>query len=651
MTFQVLLIEDSSADALLIREMVDRADGARFNIQHVDRLAQGLAQLSKDSFDVVLLDLSLPDSQGFATFTSLQSTVPQIPTIVLTGLNDKDIALKAMQHGAQDYLVKGSVDGDLLKRTMRYAIERKHAEEALRQRTAQLEALHDIALEITSQLELEKLLHSITSRAMELVGANAGMLGLYRPARGGVEIAMCIGIDEMPEKTFFRPGEGLTGRVLTTGKALTTEDYAEWSGSLPGWTEKIGHATMMAIPINWGERVLGVLEVMGPTPQTFNRANADLLKSFATQAAIAIRNVRLQEDLREHAEQLEKMVATRTAELQTERAQLEAILQSITDGIMVMDGGGECIHINAIARTWLNQTLTLEDAENLRSTVHTLASTAEKEPETILELKGLDLELQAAPIISTELKQGAAVVVMHDVTHLQAVNRMKSQFVSNISHELRTPLTTIKLYTQMMIKKPNKQRDYAALIEQEVNHQISLVEQILQISQLDAGRLEIAPQPTPINELAEIAIGNHDTLAENKHIKLVYQPCSQNPIALVDARYAIVVVNNLLRNAIQYTDNGGEIRVSTSEQETANRKWATITVKDNGMGIPEDELPQIFERFYRGDRPRTMQISGNGLGLAIVKEIVELHGGQVTVRSQVKKGSAFTVWFPQTRPY
>jgi signal transduction histidine kinase len=462
---------------------------------------------------------------------------------------------------------------------------------------------------------------------------------------------MSVGIDELPEKRFFRPGEGLTGRVLKTGKAMTTGDYAEWSGSLPGWTEKIGHAAMMAIPINWGERVLGVLEVMGPTPQTFSRANTDLLKSFATQAAIAIRNVRLQEDLREHAEQLEKMVATRTAELQTERAQLEAILQSITDGIMVMDGGGECIHINAVAQTWLNQTLTLEDAEKLRSTVHMLASTAEEEPETILELKGLDLELQAAPIISTELKQGAAVVVMHDVTHLQAVNRMKSQFVSNISHELRTPLTTIKLYTQMMIQKPNKQRDYAALIEEEVNHQISLVEQILQISQLDAGRLEITPQPTPVNELAEIAIGNHDVLAENKRLKLVYQPCSQNPIALVDPRHAIVVVNNLLRNAIQYTGDGGEIRVSTSEQETANRRWATITVEDNGMGIPKDELPQIFERFYRGDRPRTMQISGNGLGLAIVKEIVELHGGQVTVRSQVKKGSAFTVWFPQTRPY
>jgi len=649
MIFRALLIEDNSADAILIREMLNRADGATFDISHVERLARGLAQFNEQMFDVVLLDLSLPDSQGFATFETLQSSVPHIPIIVLTGLNDKDVALKAMQHGAQDYLIKGSVDGELLKRTMRYAIERKVAEEALRQRTAQLEALNDVALEITSQLELEKLLHSITFRAVELVKGSGGMLGLYHAEGDCIELSMYVGIEEVPEKQCFRRGEGLIGRVLERGTRMFVDDYARWPGRLPRWSSYLGHTAIMGIPIHWGKQILGVLEILGLS-QTFNQAHAELLETFATQAAIAIRNARLQQNLREHAEKLEKTVADRTAELRTERGRLEAILQSITDGILVMRANGEIVHTNAVARTWLNQTLTLEDAEKLRATVNDLVQRAADEPETILELTGLDLEVQAAPTINSELKKDTAVVVIHDVTHLRAVSRMKSRFVSNISHELRTPLTTIKLYSQMMIQQPEKQNAYATLIEEEVNHQIELVEQILQISQLDAGRLEINPQPTALNDLTQTTVGNHRILAQNRDVTLAYQPCPKNPLAFIDARHVIVVFNNLLRNAIQYTNAGGEIRVSTGEQKMHNRSWATVTVEDTGIGIPEDELPRIFERFYRGERSRTFQISGNGLGLAIVKEIVELHGGRITVNSQVGQGSAFTVWLPQTRP-
>jgi signal transduction histidine kinase len=105
-------------------------------------------------------------------------------------------------------------------------------------------------------------------------------------------------------------------------------------------------------------------------------------------------------------------------------------------------------------------------------------------------------------------------------------------------------------------------------------------------------------------------------------------------------------LNNLVTNAIRYTPQGGEIIVSTAVKQSEGRTWVTMTVEDNGIGIPEEELPHIFERFYRGDQPRMMQISGTGLGLAIVKEIVELHGGDVTVESNVDEGSSFTVWLP-----
>jgi signal transduction histidine kinase len=106
------------------------------------------------------------------------------------------------------------------------------------------------------------------------------------------------------------------------------------------------------------------------------------------------------------------------------------------------------------------------------------------------------------------------------------------------------------------------------------------------------------------------------------------------------------VLDNLINNAIRYTSEGGSIVVSTGKTKARGREWATVSVADTGMGIPEDEQPHVFERFFRGEKPRTLQISGTGLGLAIVKEIVELHGGQVTVESEVNEGSRFTVWLP-----
>jgi two-component system phosphate regulon sensor histidine kinase PhoR len=106
------------------------------------------------------------------------------------------------------------------------------------------------------------------------------------------------------------------------------------------------------------------------------------------------------------------------------------------------------------------------------------------------------------------------------------------------------------------------------------------------------------------------------------------------------------VLDNLINNAIRYTPAGGKITVSAGKAAAKGREWAILTVADTGMGIPEEERPQVFERFFRGEKPRTLQISGTGLGLAIVKEIVELHGGRVTVDSEVDRGSRFTVWLP-----
>ncbi len=181
--------------------------------------------------------------------------------------------------------------------------ERQRVEKELRQRTSQLEALRQVGLELTAQLDLDALLHSIVSRAVELLEGDSGMLHLYRPDRDVLEWTVSVGLNQPPPKPILRRGEGLCGRVLETGQPLIVDDYHHWEGRVSGWEDHPFQA-VMGMPIRWGEEFLGVLEISRPPPRTFSQADAELLRLLANQAAIAIRNARLYEQAQRRAERL-----------------------------------------------------------------------------------------------------------------------------------------------------------------------------------------------------------------------------------------------------------------------------------------------------------------------------------------------------------
>jgi two-component system phosphate regulon sensor histidine kinase PhoR len=227
------------------------------------------------------------------------------------------------------------------------------------------------------------------------------------------------------------------------------------------------------------------------------------------------------------------------------------------------------------------------------------------------------------------------------------LDRMKSRFVSDVSHELRTPITTIKLYAALMRRSsPQKMREYLEMLVQEADRQAKLVEDILQISRIDAGRLEMEPHLTSLNELAAEVVASYRPTAEGQGLTLRCQLAEQGPVVLIDPNRIMQVLNNLVANSIHYTPTGGEVMVSVSEEGEDGRAWAVVTVVDTGIGIPQEEMPHIFERFFRGERARLLDVPGTGLGLAISREIVELHGGKMKVESHVDTGSAFAIWLP-----
>jgi two-component system sensor histidine kinase BaeS len=189
-------------------------------------------------------------------------------------------------------------------------------------------------------------------------------------------------------------------------------------------------------------------------------------------------------------------------------------------------------------------------------------------------------------------------------------------------------------------------REYLEMLVQEANRQAKLVEDILQISRIDAGRLEMEPHPTSLNELAAEVVASHRATADGQGLMLECRLAEQGPVALIDPNRVMQVLDNLVANSIHYTLAGGEVSVSVGEEGNDGRAWAVVTVADSGIGIPQDEMPHIFERFFRGERARLLDVPGTGLGLAISKEIVELHGGKITVESHVDQGSTFIIWLP-----
>lgn len=228
---------------------------------------------------------------------------------------------------------------------------------------------------------------------------------------------------------------------------------------------------------------------------------------------------------------------------------------------------------------------------------------------------------------------------------LQKLDRMKDEFVSNVSHELRTPLANVHLYLRLLERgKPDKHDEYMQTLHRETDRLAKMIENLLDLSRLDRDVITINLVPADVGELAGLLATDRSALAADHGLALRYESAPHLPFALADTVMLSQVISNLLTNAIHYTPGGGTITVTTNTGQDRARDWVRVSVRDTGPGISANDLPHLFERFYRGEAGRRSTAPGTGLGLAICREIVERLGGQITVESQPGQGAAFTVW-------
>lgn len=257
------------------------------------------------------------------------------------------------------------------------------------------------------------------------------------------------------------------------------------------------------------------------------------------------------------------------------------------------------------------------------------------------------LRISVRPLRKDET--GSAVVAIEDVTQQRVADESRNSFVAQATHELRTPLTNMRLYIEMLTddngaaaEDPAKRSDALNVINQEVRRLERIVGDMLSVAEIEAGSLKLVRDDVRINTVIEELAADFREQAAQKDIRLKFDMPPKLPVLRGDRDKIVMAIHNLVANAVKYTPAGGEVTVRASEDKGS----FTIEVIDNGIGIKDEERELIFEKFYRAKDRRISNITGTGLGLAIAREVVRLHGGDITVRSQLDKGSTFTLTLP-----
>ena len=352
-------------------------------------------------------------------------------------------------------------------------------------------------------------------------------------------------------------------------------------------------------------------------------------------------------------------------ELSEDRTQLLAVLASMVEGVMVLDYRGHVLQVNpalermfGISRVeargrpctdlFRHQQLTELVAIILRSPAH-------RQDEIVLPLTGRCLQIEASPAGGKRDNEACVVLVFHDITELRRLEKIRKDFVANVSHELRTPLTSIKGYVEALLDgatdDPVASKNFLDIILKQSDRLNLIIEDLLELSKIESGRVSLKEEPLELQTLVERTLSMVKPMADKKRHHLITAIMPSLPSVAGDEGRLAQVLTNLLDNAIKYTPAGGTITVSAAlapSSEASQRPVNAIdlSVSDTGMGIPEQDRPRVFERFYRVDKARSRELGGTGLGLAIVKHIVEGHGGHVWVEANHPQGSRFVVRLP-----
>lgn len=382
----------------------------------------------------------------------------------------------------------------------------------------------------------------------------------------------------------------------------------------------------------------------------------EISKGDFSKKSAGIRNDEIG-DLARAIDDMSEQIRNKLEEINSTKSRLEAVLLSMSEGVMVVDSKGIIILMNQSLKNFLavqDQPIGRKPIEVLRNVeVQNIVNESLKhdacatENEINVLLPDEKIFLVHASPIKQEGKSEGAVLVFHEITALRRLERVRQDFVANVSHELRTPLSSIKGYTETLIDGALNDEENAATflktIHSESERLSNLIDDLLSLSRIESSKIKMSLAPCDIYEPLKQSIATLEKHASEKKIPIEISIPDNLPKVLGDETRLSQIFFNLIDNAIKYSQENRKIKISAHEAG----KFIQVDIEDNGIGIPENDLSRIFERFYRVDKARSREMGGTGLGLSIVKHIVQAHGGEVWVKSALGAGSTFSFTIPK----
>ncbi|MDW7739221.1 MAG: ATP-binding protein [Bacillota bacterium] len=385
------------------------------------------------------------------------------------------------------------------------------------------------------------------------------------------------------------------------------------------------------------------------TDQAFNMARGDFSRKIDVQTADEIG--RLGETFNYLADQLSYTIN----EMSSEKSKVEAIINNMSDGVAALDGKGYLIQINPSARRLMKMinlnipALNRSGFNLLRNLIGSEATKQfiRKQKPLTAEISGYNpehiMQVKVAPFKVDKGKLDGTLIVLHDVTRERELTRRQEEFVADVSHELRTPLTTVKSYVETLLDgaadEPEVRNRFLNILSKETERMVSMVRDLLVLSQIDSERVDWQRSNVDLRDLSLEAVDQVKQKLGTELPQFQINIKDNLPMVYIDRDKVMRVFSNLLNNAVKYTSSAGAVIIDAFLEGDLIK----VLIEDNGIGIPDNELPRIFERFYRVEKTRSRDYGGTGLGLSIARKVVEAHGGKIWVESIV--GAGTKVWF------
>lgn len=633
-TKKILIVEDNPGDLFLVNEFLRRTSFSMYEKVHADSMKDAIGELQNNTFQIILLDLYLPDSDGLDTFDTIFPLSGSAPVIVLTGLVDENITMTTLKKGAQDYIVKGEYDEKLLEKTIRYAIERKQNQELVKKSEEEYKLLFEGNPIPMMAIDIE------TLRITTVNDACVQFYGYSREEFGKLTIRDI----RPPEDLMKLDNELVRLREFSNGLVKSGEwRHTRKDGSIV-YVEIVSHGLMLG----------GV--------------RARLVASYdVTERRKAEEYLRL----------------------------LESAITNTNDSVVITEahpGSSSDTPIIFVNSAFIKMTgYTAEEVVGKSPRILQGPKTDQREINRIRQAlaswKSIEVELVNYKKDGTEFWVSLTLVPIADeaghYTHWVSIQRdvtarrrleeftrqklekqveertrelnkalekekelvdLKSKFVSIASHEFRTPLASISFaaesirnYFHQLSSKEIQQK--LIKIEEQVSHMTNLLEDILTIGKSDAGQIKVKRVSLDLKEFIQSII--EEVQMPGKVKRTIYFNFNRvNAMANVDEKLLRNVTINLLTNALKFSSENDPVTITITD----HKDGFLMEVKDEGLGIDAGELQSVFEPFQRGSNVSNVQ--GTGLGLSILKKAVDLMNGSIEVESELNKGSLFKVYIP-----